>query len=446
MNVRIGFVVVLSSLWSSFVPVEAAEARKPNVILILADDYGTPGVGCYGGEYKTPNLDALAAGGLRFTHGYSMPLCAPTRGVLMSGRYPFRNGVRDNGSGNHYQPSDSPSIAAMMKSAGYATAVAGKWRQLSYFKTMDDAKAWGFDEFMIWGVGDKSKGERYWEPAYNHNGKPVDAGDKYGPDLLHGFVVDFIERNREQPFFIYYPTPLVHSPILRTPDSKNEKQGGQHYADNVEYLDKQVGKLVAELDRLKLRENTIVAFVGDNGSTGGSHKVDGKDVDGKKGSLLEGGSNVPMIINWKGTTPSKVVDDPADVSDFYATFAELGGAKLQADVKFDGRSLASQLRGETGTPRKWAFIQLGNQWFARSKDWKLDQSGTLYSMKESPYKQIAVSANDKDPAAAAARKELQAALDELQPDSGKPAAGKPAGDGVNKPKKKAARKAAKAAP
>lgn len=442
MNARLlaGLVSSLIVILGSQAP--AAEARKPNIILILADDYGTPGVGCYGGAYQTPNLDALAAGGLRFTHGYSMPLCAPTRGVIVSGRYPFRNGVRDNGAGGNYKPSDSPSIAAMLKSAGYATAVAGKWRQLSYFSTPEDARAWGFDDFMIWGGGATLKGERYWNPAYNHNGKPVDAGDKYGPDLLHEFVVDFIERHREKPFFVYYPTPLVHSPILHTPDRKdaNEK-GSNRYSDNVEYLDKLVGKLVGELDRLQLRENTLVCFVGDNGSVPAS-KIDGKSVDGGKGSMLEGGSNVPWIMNWKGTTPSKVVDDPADVSDFYVTFAELAGAKLPEGVKFDGVSLAPQLRGEKGTPREWAFIQLSGKWFVRSRDWKLDQSGTLYSMKNAPFEQIAVARDAKDPAADAARTQLQAALDELNPTAAKE---KPAGTSAKKPRGKAKKAAAKAA-
>lgn len=421
----------------------AAEARKPNIILIFSDDYGTPGVGCYGGDYKTPNLDALAAGGLRFTHCYSMPLCGPSRATTLSGRYVFRNGVLTNGHGDAYKPSDSPSIAKTMKSAGYATAVAGKWRQLGYFDTPEDARAWGFDEYMTWGVGgknNKSKGERYWDPGYNHNGKPVDGEGKFGPDLLHDFVVDFIGRHRDDPFFVYYPTPLVHGPIGSTPDSTKKSN---HYTDNVEYLDKLVGKLVAELDRLKLRENTLIVFTGDNGSTGGSSmKIDGKDVEGKKGSLFEGGSNVPLIVNWQGVTPKgKVLDDLVDFTDFYATFAELGGAKLPTDVKLDSRSFASQIRGETGNPRQWAFVQLGNQWYARSQDWKLDQSGTLYSMKNAPYKQVAVADDSKDETAAAARKELQAALDELNPGGGATGVKK---DKTNKNKRaKKAKKAAK---
>ena len=412
--------------------------------MIFSDDYGTPGVGCYGGVYKTPNLDALAAGGVRFTHGYSMPLCGPSRATVLSGRYLFRNGVLTNGHGDAYKPSDSPSIAKTLKSAGYATAVAGKWGQLTYFDSAADAAAWGFDEYMIWNrAGKDTKGERYWDPAYWHNGKQVEAGDKYGPDLLHDFVVDFARRHRDEPFFIYYPTPLVHGPILHTPDSPSQvdgkKKSGDHYADNVAYLDKLVGKLVGELDALKLRENTLIVFTGDNGSTGGSSfTIDGKKIDGKKGSLLEGGSNVPLIANWPGTIPpGKVLDDLVDFSDFYATFSEVAGAKAPADVKLDGRSFLSQLRGERGNPRDWVFVQLGAQWYIRSRDWKLDQSGQMFSMKNAPYEQIAIAGDSTDGDAQQARTQLKTALDELNPAGGKTGAKKSGKKpGAKKAKKK----------
>ena len=267
----------------------------------------------------------------------------------MSGRYPFRSGVLTNGSGQAYAPQNSPSIAKTLQAAGYATAVAGKWRQLQHFATRDDAKAWGFDEFMIWGLG---KGERYWEPDYNYNGQPVDsAGGKYGPDLLHEFAVDFIRRHKDGPFFLYYPTPLVHSPILHTPDRREREAKGNRYAENVAYLDKLVGKLAAELDTLGLRKNTLIVFTGDNGSVG-QGEVAGRAVAGAKGSMLEGGSRVPLIVNWPGVTPAgKVLDDLTDFSDFYATFADLAGAKLPDGVQFDGHSFAPQIRGEKGEPR-----------------------------------------------------------------------------------------------
>lgn len=424
----------------------AAEARKPNIILIFADDYGLPGVGCYGGAYKTPHLDALAAGGQRYTHCYSMPLCGPSRATVLSGRYTFRNGVLTNQFGDAYKPTDSPSIAVALKSAGYATAVAGKWGQLSYMNGPEDARAWGFDEALVWNPGgDNEKGSRYWDPVYFRDGKQIDGAGKYGPGLLHDFTVDFIQRRRDEPFFIYYPTPLIHGPILHTPDSANktdEKKNrfaADHYADNVAYLDKLVGKLVAELDALKLRENTLIVFTGDNGSTGaGPFTVDGKTMSGKKGSMLEGGSRVPLIVNWQGTTPAgKVVDDLVDFTDFYATFVELAGGKLPEGTKFDGHSFAPRVRGETGTPRSSVFVQLGAQWYARSKDWKLDQSGQLFSMKNAPFEQIEVAADANDPAAEKARGELKAALEELNPAGGK-TGGRPGGKKVKKKKAKAA--------
>ncbi len=424
----------------------AAEARKPNIILIFADDYGLPGVGCYGGAYKTPHLDALAAGGQRYTHCYSMPLCGPSRATVLSGRYTFRNGVLTNQFGDAYKPTDSPSIAVALKSAGYATAVAGKWGQLSYMNGPEDARAWGFDEALVWNPGgDNEKGSRYWDPVYFRDGKQIDGAGKYGPDLLHDFTVDFIKRHRDDPFFIYYPTPLIHGPILHTPDSKNQtdekknKFAGDHYADNVAYLDKLVGKLTAELDALKLRENTLIVFTGDNGSTGaGPFTVDGKTVSGKKGTMLEGGSRVPLIVNWQGTTPAgKVVDDLVDFTDFYATFVDLAGGKLPEGTKFDSHSFAARVRGETGTPRSSVFVQLGAQWYARSKDWKLDQSGQLFSMKNAPFEQIEVAADANDPAAEKARGELKAALDELNPAGGK-TGGRPGGKKVKKKKAKAA--------
>ena len=152
-------------------PSPAAErSKKPSIIFILSDDYGIGGVGGYGSDrFKTPNLDALAQTGVRYEYCFSMPLCAPSRGVCMTGRYPFRTGVINNSTGGQLLPDKEVPIARLMKEAGYATAVAGKWRQLQYFSTQADGRRWGFDEFMIWGV-EGSRGERYWDPAYNKNG------------------------------------------------------------------------------------------------------------------------------------------------------------------------------------------------------------------------------------------------------------------------------------
>jgi arylsulfatase A-like enzyme len=405
-------------------PSAAADARataKPNLIFILADDYGIPGVGCYGGKFLTPHLDALAAGGVRFERCFAAPLCGPSRALCMTGRYAFRTGVVDNSTGGKLKPQQEVCIAKTLKQAGYATAVAGKWRQLSHFTTKEDAAAWGFDEFIVWGVSfDQDKGERYWDPVYNQNGQVrTDTKGKYGPDLLHEFAVDFIRRHQDKPFFLYYPMPLVHGPILRTPDSAPDAKGHEQlYADNVAYLDKLVGKLVAELDRLKLREKTLLVFTGDNGSVG-EGTVNGRKVDGGKKSLLEGGSRVPLIANWPGTTPKgKVLKDLVDFSDFYATFAEVTGAKLPAGVTLDSHSFAPQLRGQPGQPRDWAYVQLNDQWYVRSDGWKLNQSGELFDMSDAPFREKLVPVAGQSAAAETARATLQAALDRLNPAAG----------------------------
>lgn len=414
---------------------QAAPAQRPNIIFILADDYGITGMGCYGGKYKTPNLDALAQTGMRFEYCFAAPLCAPSRALCMFGRYAFRTGVLDNGSGARATPKSEVCIAKVLKQAGYATAVAGKWRQLSYFTTPEDGRAWGFDEFLIWGVG--SQGERYWDPAYNRNGKFLtDVKGKYGPDLLHEFVVDFIRRHQDRPFFVYYPMVLVHGPILRTPDSPPESQ--DLFADNVAYMDKLVGKLVEELDRLKLREKTLIVFTGDNGCVRGG-TLSGRAIDGGKGTMKEGGSRVPLIANWKGTTPvGQVSKDLVDLSDFYPTFVELAGAKLPEGVVIDGRSFAPQLRGQLGRPREWVYVQLGDQRYVRDLGWKLTGEGQLFDMREAPFREIALPADTTDPQALSARKKLQAALDELKSqDTGQ---FKPTSKAEKKAKKKELRK------
>jgi arylsulfatase A len=420
-----------SLAWAALALVAAAPAParapgRPNILFILADDYGIGGVGCYGAPYKTPSLDALAAGGTRFETCFSAPLCGPSRSLLMFGRYAFRTGVLDNGCGAAATPQKEVCIARVMKESGYATAVAGKWRQLQYFQTKEDGLKWGWDEFLIWGDDEEGKkGDRYWNPDYNRNGEPLpDSGGKYGPDVLHEFAVDFVRRHREGPFFLYYPTPLIHGPILKTPDSREGAGRNALYADNVAYLDKLVGKLVAELDALKLRERTLIVFTGDNGCVGGG-TLDGRAIAGGKGSMLEGGSRVPLIANWPGTTPAGVVSrDLVDFSDFYATFAELGGAKLPEGVTLDSRSFAPPLRGEKGTPREWVYVQLGAKWYAREAGWKLDQDGRLFDLKDAPFVETPVAADSKDGAAAAARERLEAVLEKLDPDGGGAAPGK----------------------
>ncbi|MEA3208091.1 MAG: hypothetical protein QOE70_1148 [Chthoniobacter sp.] len=388
----------------------APVAARPNIVFILADDYGIDGVGCYGSDRfkgKTPNIDALAQTGTRFTHCYANPLCGPSRCTLMTGRYVFRTGGTTNGNAGQPSPATEIGIAKVLKQAGYATAQAGKWRQMG--ATPAD---WGFDEYL----SDPTAGGWYWQDKYfkNRETVPAEAG-AYQPDIMHAFALDFIRRKKDGPFFLYYASHLVHRPILRTPDSK----GGNLYEENVAYLDKQVGEIVAELDKLGLRENTLIVFAGDNGTKGEASPMSGRKVIGEKGSLLEGGSRVPLIANWKGATPAgKVVDDLVDFTDMFPTFAAIGGAKLPDGVKIDGRSYAPQLRGEKGTPRDWVFVQLGRGWYVREQGWKLTESGALFDMTDAPFAEKPVPAEAQSEAASTARQRLQGVLARLNPGAG----------------------------
>ena len=416
----------------------AADPQKPNILFILADDYGINGVGCYGSDRfkgKTPNLDALAASGLRFEQCYSMPTCNPSRCVLMTGRYTFRYG-------NKPSFKTESSVARVLKQAGYTTGMAGKWRQMA-----DTPGDWGFDEY----VTDPEASGYYWEKTCIKNGQTVTTPEPiYQPDVCLEFAVEFFKRHREQPFFFYYPTHLVHNRIMRTPDSKPDTTDpAALYEDNVVYLDKQVGKLVAALDALGLRERTVIVFTGDNG-TSNKHAVNkltigGREVVGQKATLLEGGSRVPLIAHWKGTIPQgRVLKDLVDFSDILPTFADIAGATLPDGVTFDGRSFAPQLRGEKGRPREWVYVQHNTapEWYVREQGWKLTHDGKLFDMSDAPFAEKLVAADAQSETATVARQRLQAVLDKLKPVATVTVSKSEQPDSDKKPKKKKAKKAA----
>jgi len=401
---------------------QAKSAGKPNIVFILADDYGLDGVGCYGSDRhkgRTPNLDALAAGGIRFERCYSAPLCGPTRCEINTGRYAFRTGGLTNPVSGQPQSRDEYPLARILKEAGYDTCHAGKWRQMG--ETPGD---WGFGEYIT----DNTAGGWYWQKNYTKNGQLVETPEEvYCPDVYHSFAVDFLQRHAPKgsasakPFYLYYASHLVHGPIVRTPDSKpGQTDPVTLYDDNVAYLDKQVGLLVAEIDKLGLRENTLIVFSADNGTVGQPNTIGGRKINGVKGTMLEGGARVPLIASWKGVAPAgRVLKDLVDFSDMLPTFAEVAGTKLPQGVTIDGRSFATQLRGKKGNPREWIFVQLGRRWYVRDDGWKLNQVGELFDMKDAPFVEQLVPADSKDEAVVAARKRLQAVLDKLDPAGGK---------------------------
>jgi arylsulfatase A len=232
--------------------------------------------------------------------------------------------------------------------------------------------------------------------------------------------VNFITKHHDDPFYIYYSMSHIHNEILPTPDSAPDSK--TLYADNIAYMDKLVGKLVAELERQKLREKTIIVYFGDNGTANQqapTFTVGGRRLLGAKGSMLEGGSRVPMLVNFPGTTPAgKVSEDLIDSTDFFVTFAEAAGAKLPKELIYDGRSFLPQARGEKGNPRDTVFVQLARKWYALEHGWKLNQDGELFDMTSAPWEEKPVPVDTKDEAAITARARLAAVLARLNPAGG----------------------------
>ncbi len=408
------------------------KTEQPNVVLIMADDVGSEVLGCYGGRsYGTPNLDALAASGMRFAHCYSMPVCHPTRLTLMTGRYPFRNPTRWGS-----WPEGAVTFAHVLKKAGYTTAVAGKW-QLTLMKNHPNhARELGFDQSALFGW---HEGPRYHNPLIYRNGQiwtEKQKPDVYGPEVYVDFLIDFIRRNKDRPFFAYYPMALCHEISDDfTPVPPPAPDG--HYltfAEMVADMDRVVGRLIGALDRLGLRRRTLILFTTDNGSPRKyltdvqtrngriirQHKPvislrGNEEVRGGKGLLTDTGTRVPLIASWPGVVPAGTVcDDLVDFSDFLPTLAQLAGAPLPEGVLLDGRSFAPQLLGQRGSPRRWVYCERGKNCWVRTARWKLYNDGRLFDMENDPQERHPLAGDNLPPEARKARRLLSEALESLR--------------------------------
>jgi arylsulfatase A-like enzyme len=371
-------------------------AKKPNIILIMADDFGYECLGCNGStSYKTPVLDDLARTGVRFQHCYATPLCTPSRVQIMTGKYNFRN-YTEFGS---LKPGEK-TFAHHLKDAGYTTCVAGKWQLAGHYTGSNyrgigtQPEKAGFDEHCLWQVTEL--GNRYWNPVIQQNGTMrEDLQDKYGPDICTDYIIDFIRRNKSKPFFVYYPMILTHAPFVQTPDSRDK--GGDRaqrdkafFPDMVAYADKIVGRIVMALDELGLRNQTVLLFTGDNGSPRGiSSRMGERVINGGKGNSTDAGTHVPLIANWKGTIPGgQTCGDLIDFTDFFPTLSEIVGTENSPDSVFDGRSFVPQLLGKKGNPRDWIFCHYDPKWgewerkrYAQTKKWKLYDNGQIFDIQ-----------------------------------------------------------------
>lgn len=405
-----------------------AKAAPPNILFILADDVGSEAIQCYGGEtYATPRIDQLAQQGMRFEHAYAMPVCHPTRICLLSGQYPFRMGNPDWGS---YPPSaEANTIAQVLKKAGYATAVAGKWQIALLGEDLSQPHRLGFDEYCLFGW---HEGPRYYEPLIWQNGvQRDDLKERYGPDVYCDFLIDFIKRHREQPFFAYYSMALCHAVTndLDKPVPVGPNGRYQNFGEMVEAMDERVGRIVDAVDQAGLRENTFVVYLTDNGSP--ANNIDGVSegklvyspvssmrngivIPGGKAQLTDAGTRVPLIVRWPGKVAAdSVCDDLVDVSDFLPTLVELAGAELPSNVTLDGRSFAKRLVGEGPGEREWVFAEFKHNAFVKDRRWKLYSDGRFYDVQQDPVENHPLSRQRLPTDAAQAASQLDAALGEF---------------------------------
>ena len=411
------FLAVFSALSPAFC------AAKPNIILIMADDFGYECVAANGGQsYRTPNLDKLAAQGVRFEECHVQPLCTPTRVQLMTGLFNVRN---------YYNfgtlPRTETTFAHLVKRAGYATGICGKW-QLG--REPDSPRHFGFDESCLW--QHTRRPPRYANPGLEYDGVEKDFADgQYGPDLVHDFALEFIARHKAGPFFLYYPMILTHDPFQPTPDSPNwdPKTTGEtasrdlkHFAKMTAYMDKLIGKLDARLAELGIRENTLLLFVGDNGTHSSvTSRFRDADYRGGKGTTTRHGTHVPLIASWPAAIRSgRVNRDLVSSVDFLPTICEAAGVAAPAGT--DGVSFLLQLRGEAGKPREWLYswysprqrLDLAVVEYACDAHYKLYRDGRLFDLAADPFENQPLTAAQLEGSTAAAAKRLQAVLDRFQ--------------------------------
>jgi arylsulfatase A-like enzyme len=441
------FVVLVGGAASSRAPGAETPGRPPNLLVVLMDNIGQDWFGCYGSlEGQTPEIDKLAARGVRFRHCYVVPLCSTSRHVFFTGRYPFRTGwtIHHDAAiygGGYFDWEREITFVRALRSAGYATALAGKWQINNLFDQPDALAKHGFDEHCVFPEGPRghpAHTKRYWDPYVLRDGRRVDAEGEFGPRLFTDYLIDFFRRHRDRPFLAVYATVLTHLPVTKTPLNRGEDlTEREQLGGMVRYADHCVGRLVAALDELGLRENTIVLITTDNGTPA----VFGGRVGGRvfraaadtmvEGDMKEGSIDVPMIVHCPGLVPGRpfgggsesptdgrVSDALVDSSDVFPTLLELAGAPPPQGVTIDGRSFAPILRGapDAASPREWIFSQYAHHRVVRNHRYKLRSDGRFHDLVRDPLEEHDL-AGSEDPAIIREREELQRVLDSFPPDA-----------------------------
>ncbi|MDD7985564.1 sulfatase-like hydrolase/transferase [Lentisphaera marina] len=451
--------------------------ERPNIVLIMADDMGKETLGAHGGlDYKTPVLDKIGSEGLTFDHCYSLPICTPSRVKIMTGKYGFRN-YRQFG----LLPTSEVTFGNALQKAGYATCITGKW-QLG--GDHDQLKNFGWDEYCLTnGVKPKNPQdkpliqgrERYWRTAnVIANGKYYQPSCHfYGPDMVNEYACNFIKREKDKPFFLYYPMILPHSPWGPTPHSKDGDKSGakvsevHFFKDNIEYIDHLVGNVVKALEESGQRENTLLIFTGDNGSgypvpvtktnedmrrivslkgwgdyeeiiveAGEQSPKSSKGIQegpitnttygvvpGRKNLMLRDGTGVPCVMEWPKYNKiydQHRLDDLIDFSDFFATFAELAG--VEKEFPSDGVSFASRLKNDEKNSREFVFCHywksgrdpLGARDAIHNGKYKIYNNGDFFDLEKDSDEKNAIAVSEMNEGQLAERGKLMNQYYELR--------------------------------
>lgn len=410
----------------------SAQQKQPNIVLILADDLGIGDLGAYGQKIiQTPNIDRLAAGGLKFTQFYSgTSVCAPSRSALMTGRHTGHTYIRGNKEmepeGQEPLADSVQTLAMHLKKAGYTTGAFGKWG-LGMVGSSGDPNRKGFDEFF--GYNCQRQSHRYYPTHLWHNDRKVvlEGNDltrivHYAPQLIQEKTLEFLEKNHHKPFFLFIPTVLPHAELAGPEDAfyrkyenrfeetphKGNDYGPQAtvpgyasvqkpratYAAMVERMDHYVGEVIEKLKELNLLENTLIIFTSDNGahSEGGANPAffnSTAGLRGQKRDLYEGGIRVPFIVHWpRYITRPREIEHIAAFWDLLPTFNELAGTPVTTST--DGLSMVPLLTGKGKQARHkylyWEFHEAGGRQAVRSGNWKLvklqvkNQDKTTYEL------------------------------------------------------------------
>jgi len=385
----------LSLLFSSELHAKATP-QAPNILLIVADDLGYEKLSCYGGlDVKTPQLDRMAEGGVRFQNAFTSPVCTPSRMSLYTGTYTPRHKYTQVlpvhlGTKKAVDFSDMPTMAQELKRGGYVTSVTGKWQLATLEYHPNHCRNAGFDSWCVWQIWkDGEKTKRYWNPTFNQDGRiRDDISDRFGSDVLTEYVIDRMKaaKGEGKPFFIHHNMFMPHWPIIQTPDDIKKNRPAS--LDNmIRYLDKQIGRLLDAIHELGLAEDTIVFFVGDNGTdTKSPRQTKAGRVTGGKRDLNNGGMHVPLLAYGPGHIPvGEVKHDLVDMADLHPTLCDLAGVEVSKNKKIDGMSFESAITGNGHSQREWVTAGISDDFVVFDGKWRLHhKEEKLFDCRELP--------------------------------------------------------------